>query len=397
METLTGGGITAPRLDFDPFSIASIRSPIECDGKVRDAAPVVWLEKYGTWATGRHDLVKAVLEDWETFSSAKRPFSDPAFPLPAILVTEDPPGHTRTRRVMDRMFSAPAVRRLRAQYDEVAESFVDASIARGAFDAVQDLVVPYVVSVFGDAIGLPEDGRQHLVPFGAAVLNTLAPPNELFMQIVRDAAEAIPWIEAHCERSALTVEGFGGQLYVAVDEGRLTNDEARLLVKTLLSAGVDTTVGSIANAIYAFACNPDQWELLHQNPTLTAVTFEEVLRYYPPARIITRTAVKDTQLSGVRLAEGDGIVLFFSAAAHDARIWENPAVFDIKRNPVGQLSFGFGIHTCVGQMLSRYEAIALLGALVKKIRRIDLAGEPEVLMSNLIQSFSHLPVRVTPA
>jgi len=169
-----------------------------------------------------------------------------------------------------------------------------------------------------------------------------------------------------------------------------------MLVRSLLSAGVDTTVNAIGNALYCFATHPDQWQLLVQDPSLAKNAFEEVLRFESPVHSFFRTANADVTMSGIKLNEGDKILLCMAAANRDPRKWENPDKFDILRDTTGHLSFGVGIHVCVGQSIARLEAVSLLTELAKRVARIELRGEAEFEPGNALHGLRSMPIELVP-
>jgi cytochrome P450 len=379
-------------IDVDPFSPRSIEQAVAIDGAIREAAPLVWLEQYQMWASARHDVVKAILADWEGFSSAKRPFDHPDFPLPALLVTDDPPTHTPIRRLVGKILSPAAVQGMQEGFERTANRVVASALAQGQVEAVNDLVTPYILEAFGDAMGLTPRGRHHLAVFGAAILNTFGPPNDVFHAAVSKAGDAAMWVDEQCRRDALATGSVGSRLFEAAQEGDCDEQTAALLFRILLSAGVDTSVAIIANLIHGLAEHPDQWELLKSDPKLASGAFEEAHRWYSPSRMFGRVALRDANIADIQIAEGESVLLFVSATGRDGRVWEDPERFDITRSPGRHLSFGYGIHNCVGQMFARAEVAALVGALVSQIETIRPNGEPISLESNTIQSLSALPI-----
>src|SRR5215470_7112029 len=189
-----------------------------------------------------------------------------------------------------------------------------------------------------------------------------------------EAAKVVPWINAQCAREALSPAGLGAIIWAAVDTGEITADEAPLLVRSLLSAGLDTTIDGIGNALYAFADNPAQWQALRDNPALARPAFDEVLRWESPVQTFFRTTTRAVDISGVAIPSDAKVLLFLASANRDPRRWDEPERFDISRRAVGHVAFGAGIHLCVGQMLARLEAEMIITALATRVARIDIAG-----------------------
>jgi len=246
-----------PVLDVDPFCREFFDDPFPVHAALRDAGPVAYLPRYDVFAVARHENVQAMLLDWGSFSSARGVgLSDFArekpWRLPSLLLETDPPLHDRTRKLMDRVLSPAAVRALRVEFARAADALIDGLLARGSFDAVRDLAEAYPLTVFPDAVGMPPENRRFLLPYGNMVFNSFGPRNEFFEAAVRDAAPVLQWVQAQSQRDALAPAGFGAVIHAAVDTGEVSSDEAAVLVRSLLTAGVDTTVNGIGAACIAW-------------------------------------------------------------------------------------------------------------------------------------------------
>ena len=170
-----------------------------------------------------------------------------------------------------------------------------------------------------------------------------------------------------------------------------------MLVRSFLSAGIDTTVYGLGNALYCFVTYPEQWRILRENPALIRGAFEEVLRFEAPVQTFFRTTTKAVDVSGVGIGEGEKVLLFLAAANRDPRRWDRPDIFDVSRRATGHMTFGTGIHGCVGQAVARLESEALLGALTKRVASFELTGKPELRLNNTLRGLDTLPLRVVPA
>lgn len=203
------------------------------------------------------------------------------------------------------------------------------------------------------------------------------------------------WVNEQCRREALTPVGFGARIWAAADHGDLTHEQAPLVVRSLLSAGIDTTVHGLAAVLYALATNPDQWQRLRQQPgTLARVAFDEAVRWESPVQTFFRTATTDIEIAGVTIPEGHKILLFLGAANRDPRRWADPDRFDLTRDPSGHVGFGTGIHQCVGQHVARLEAEALLSALAARVTRFEIAGATRRHHNNTLRAWESMPVAV---
>jgi cytochrome P450 len=286
------------------------------------------------------------------------------------------------------------MKRLRDTFQQEAEKLVEALVSRGRFDAVKDLAEVYPLRVFPDALGIPREGRENLLPYGNMVFNAFGPRNDFFEEAMREADRVREAIMKNCSRESLRADGLAGEIYAAVDKGELTADEAPLLVRSFLSAGVDTTVNGLAAAMDCLARFPDQWQILHDDPSLARNAFEETLRLESPVQTFFRTTTREVDVGGVQIGEGEKVLLFLAAANRDPRRWEDPDRFDIKRRVVGHVALGSGIHGCVGQSIARLEGELILTALAKRADTIEIAGEPKRRYNNTLRGLASLPVEV---
>ena len=393
--------IDVPVSDIDPFSDAFFNDPYPFHAQLRETGPVVWLSKHGIYAMARHAQVQSALKDWEAFpSGAGAGIQDlrkgKAWRPRSIVLEVDPPLHDVTRSVLSRVLSAPAIRKLRESFEKEAERLTDALVARGTFDAVTDLAVPFPLKVMGDAVGVPGERRECLLPFSNMLFNSFGPENEIFRQSIAESQGVLPELFAQCERASLSPDGFGAQIYQAADEGRITPEQAPALVRSILSAGFDTTVAGIGNAIYAFTACPDQWELLRSDASLQRVAFDEIIRWESPVQTFFRTSARDVGIDGATIRADTKVLLLLAAANRDPRQWPDADRLDLKRNASGHVSFGNGIHVCVGMMIARLEAEVLFSAFARRVARFELAGEPVRRRNNTLRSFASLPVRAVP-
>src|SRR5262249_32103295 len=200
-----------------------------------------------------------------------------------------------------------------------------------------------------------------------------------------------------CARERLSPDGLGATIWAAVDTGEITAEEAPLLVRSLLSAGLDTTVVGIGNALYGFATNPEQRMAPRENRSLTRPAFDELLRWESPIQTFFRTTARPGDLGGIEIPSDAKILLFLASANRDPRKWNDPERFDVSRRAAGHVAFGAGIHLCVGQMLARLEVEMIIAAFAARVRRIDIAGEPRRKLSNSLRQFSSLPIELIPA
>lgn len=388
-----------PTSEVDPFALDFLETPYPYHAALREAGPAVWIEKYDVVAMARYQEVRAALTDWETYCSSRGvgltdfATEDPWRP-PSIILEADPPLHTKTRGVLMKVLSKPALQALTEGFRKKADKLVARLVDKGEIDAVHDLAEAFPLSVFPDAIGLCEDGRENLLPYGNMAFNAFGPRNELFEEAFANAQPVVQWITDQCRREALAPGGIGRDIYKAADEGTVTEEEAGMLVRSLLTAGLDTTIFGIGAALYCFASFPDQWTVLREDPKLVRGAFEEALRYVSPVQTFMRTTTCPVNVGDIDIPEGQKVLLFLASANRDPLQWDDPDRFDIRRRTLGHVGFGHGIHVCVGQMLARLEAQVLLASLLEHVERIELIGEPEWRLNNTLHGVDRLPVRL---
>ena len=338
-----------------------------------------------------------MLTDWQTFiSRAGTGLIDVRvehWREPSLLLESDPPEHTGVREIMERIFLPPkAFEPMRERFEAKAEALVDSLVSAGSFDAVTEFAEVFPIQAFADEVGVPEEGRESLLAYAGIVFNGQGPRNELFEAATENAEEIQEWILSSCEREKLAPDGFGARIYEAADEGEITEEQAKMLVRSLLSAGLDTTVSALGSAVHLLATNPDQWERLRADPSLAKAVFEETIRLESPVQQFFRTAAHDTELAGVEFSEDERVMIFFGSANRDPRRWEDPDRFDVTRKPSGHLAFGMGIYGCLGQVVARAEGEVLLAALARKVGGIELDGEPQRHLNNAVRRLASLPV-----
>ena len=391
----------APTLDIDPFSEGFLADPYAHHEQLREAGPVVWLGRIGVYGMARHEQVHAALRDHQTFCSGRgvglADFArEPPWRDPSLLLEADPPEHDRARAIVNRVLSQ-GLQALKPAWTEKAEALADELAKRRAFDAVLDLAEVFPLLLFPDAVGVPQDGREQLLPYARAVFNAFGPRNAVFAEGAEEARDAVAWVAAACRRDALTTEGWGAQVYAAAARGECTEAEAGRLIRSFLSAGIDTTVNALGHLFLGFATHPGSWEKVRSDPTLRKSAFEESLRWDSTVQTFFRTTTRPVIVAECDIPEAAKVVLFLGAANRDPRRWAQPEVFDVERAASGHVAFGSGLHQCAGQWIARVEAELVLNALAPRIKTIRLAGPPQRRLNNTLHAISRLPVAIEPA
>jgi 4-methoxybenzoate monooxygenase (O-demethylating) len=391
-----------PESDIDPFSAAFFEDPFPAHAALREAGPVVRLTRYGVFAVARYAEVHRILNDWQTFCSGRGAgladfAKEKAWRPKSVVLETDPPLHDRTRRVLNRVLSASVMTRLRERFAQEADKLVESLVDRGSFDAIADLAEAYPLTVFPDAMGMPRENRHFLLPYGNMVFNDFGPRNQFFEQAIADAEPVLAWMQRQMQRDAFAPGSFGAAIHAAADSGELTAEEAPIVARTLLTAGVDTTVSGIGAAVYCLARFPEQFAQLRADPSRARAAFEEAVRYESPIQTFFRTTTRGVEIGDIALGEGEKVLMFLGAANRDPRRWERPDDYDITRRTVGHVGFGSGVHQCVGQLLARMEGECVLSALAHKVASIEIASPFRRRYNNTLRGLASLPVTLQPA
>lgn len=385
-----------PDYPVDIFTHEAVRNANAVDDALREFAPAVRLAD-GTVMIGRHEHVAAGLMDWKSFSSTSRPWHDPTSVRPEILLTDDPPEHTRVRRVIGNALSPRVLDDMRGYFERGAQALVAELRARAGetIDAVGEITQRFVYQVFPDALGLPDEGREHMHGFSHMVWATMGPPNALYDEaMAEDFGPVLAWLNRTCEPGVLRPDGFGVLLYEAAAEGRITEPEAKLLLQTILSAGADTTYITMANALRAWAMFPAEYAKVRAEPKLIRNAFDESLRWDSPSRMAGRITTRDVEIDDHVVPAGTRVGLMFAAANRDPRFWEAPEEYRAERDVRQSLGFGFGVHACVGRTLAHMEAAALFGALTREVEAIEIVGAVEPWMTTVGHGPAKMPVKL---
>jgi cytochrome P450 len=388
--------------DLDPFTPQVLADPFELHRTLRDLGPVVWLRRYGVYALARHAQVHAALNDPASFSSATGVGlmdlrGGEAWRPPSLLIEADPPDHTRARRVVSSVLTPRVVTALADAFRRRAGEIVDSVVDRGEVDAVAEIAEAFPLLVFTDAVGLDPDmsldERRKLLRYGRMVNNSFGPRNQMYLDALRAADGVAEWVMEQCQPGAFRPGSIGARIHQGAAASGYSVPEAALIMRSLLSAGVETTVNGIANALLAFARNPEAWRSLRETGE-SRRGFEEVLRFDSPVQVFFRTAVHDIEIGEDRIPAAARVMLLLGSANRDPRVYDAPDRFDIHRAPTGHVGFGSGIHACLGQMLARLEGDILLSALAARVATLEVTAPPERLLNNTLRGLEKLPLRL---
>jgi cytochrome P450 len=382
----------------DLFADDVLTDPFPIYRELRAAGPAVRIDGHDMWVLPRYPQVRAALAHHDAFSSAGVAYDDQMNEqLRGTVLASDPPEHDRLRAVLAERLAPRALRGLRVQIAAQADQLVADLVERGTFDAVSDLAEVFPVTVVAELIGLPQHVRPNLLGLADAAFDTFGPFNQRTMASMGQLGQSMGIVAQAVTREQLSPDGRAAHLYAAADRGQIDESSVFPLLTAYLIASMDTTVNAIGSAIMLLARHPEAFAALRVDDTLAGPIFEETLRLESPVQGFFRRATRDVDVDGVTVPASSRVMLLFGSANRDKAKWNRPDEFDVARNPVDHMGFGYGIHSCAGQGLARMEAAGILTALARRVASIELSGAPQRRLNNVIRGLRALPVTVHPA
>ncbi len=389
--TTTTSPATA-ELDLFSDEVLSDRDPYFA--QLRAIASVVHLPVNKAWALTRYDVIRDALGAPEVFSSTKVAWNDDMNnALRGTSLATDPPDHAALRAALTENLSPRALRTMKAQIDAKADAVVAALVEKGSFDGIAELARAFPLEVVADMIGIQGTARDNVLRWGDAAFNVLGPMNPRTIENFPIAGELFGWATT-VTAGDLTEGSMGRAIFAAAERGVIPQEACGHIIHQYVAAGMDTTIASIGNALNHLGRNPEQFAILRADPSLVPSTFNEVLRYESPVHAFGRLVTKDTEIDGTLVPAGEQVAILYAAGNRDPRHYADPDAFDVRRNPVDHLGFGYGIHGCAGQGLARLEAHAVLTALITRVEAFEV-GEGTRQISNMTRSLDSLPVTIT--
>ena len=383
-----------PHTDVDLWDDDILIDPYDTYTELREIAPVLWMPRHEAYVVTRYDEVRTVLQDWRTFTSAQGVGMTPAMNAKhGGILTTDPPRHDSLRGVLNSQLVAGSLAPHHDFLVAEAEHLVAGLVEQGSFEVVAELARIYSVKVVADLVGFPEEGRDRFIERADAAFNTFGPDGEHMRDHVEGLRQLLGYCNSVAARDQLAPGGWGHQILDAGDRGVVTPGDCTGLLLAYAWAGMDTTVNGISASMKLFAAHPDQWATLSADRSLMGSAINEVLRIEPPVHRFTRAVTVDTQLGGVRIPSGARLAVLFGAANRDPRRFDDPDRFDMTRNPTTHLSFGRGVHRCVGANLAQQEMAAVLSALLDRVERIETIDH-EWRRNNALHGLERLRVSV---
>jgi len=372
----------------------------------------------GFWVLSRHKDVVAFNRNWEAFSSDDRRGGvvaledDPERDTRAaemngagrMMLTMDPPEHTRYRKLVSRGFTPRVIRSLEDRLRAASVRIVERALAKddGRADFVVDLAAELPLEAIAEFLGVPYEDRHKMFEWSNKLIGSEDPEYAVLPDdVARAGYEMFTYANAlGADRRANPRDDIVSDLVHGVIDGdqlsELDFDQFFLL---LTVAGNETTRNALSQGMAALLEHPDQYQLMVDDPTIIGSTaVDEVLRYGSPVMYFRRNATQDIDYEGHHIAAGDKVALWYISANRDEQVFEQPDTFDLLRHPNPHVTFGGGgPHSCLGLHLARMEMRVLFEELVARVPRIHKLGEPQRLRSNFINGIKHLPVQLITA
>jgi cytochrome P450 len=394
---------------FNPLAPEFIRNPYPHYERLRTMDPM-HVNAHGAFVASRHAEVSLVLRDKRFGKNyvertirryGPKIMEEPVFrSMGHWMLQQDPPDHTRLRGLVVKAFTARRVEDMRPRIQQIVDETLDRIIPQGRMNLIEDFAFRLPVTIICDMLGIPEEHREVFYNGsrdGGRILDPVPlTPEEIKQGNAVNAMTAMYFHQLFELRRKQPGDDLITQLVQAEEDGqKLTNEELTANIILLFGAGHETTVNLIGNGLLALHRNPDQLALLKANPGLITNAIEEFLRYDSSVQMTGRVALEDIEdLGGKRIPRGESVLCLLGSANHDPAVYpDHPERLDIQRPNVKPLSFGGGIHFCLGAQLARIEAEIAISTLLRRIPdlRLDDAENPEWRPTFVLRGLKQLP------
>ena len=388
-------------MNFDPFAPDVVADPYPHYRRLLDDDEPHYNPERELWVLSRYEHVRAAARAHDVLSSAEG-ITYARFALP-MMITLDPPDHTRLRRVVSRDFTPRAIESWRPIVDGIVDGLVDDLVAEGRADLATAACTPLPIMAIASVMGIPPEDHAEFKKWSDGVVEGFKLADEV--SVNAEATERIlasiqslnTYFQALFEtRRRHPRDDLLSKLMTPKEGEALSAEELFWFCFLLLIAGNETTTNLLGNLLLALLAEPSQLAGLRRCPELIPSAVEEGLRYDPPLQGFFRTTTAPYRVGGVEIPERARVLLLFAAANHDPRQWTEPDRFDVTRPPGDHLAFGSGIHFCLGAPLARLEAASFLRCLIERTQSIELAGDVVRTRNPTIRGVDHLPVALLP-
>ncbi|MHB1139749.1 MAG: cytochrome P450 [Microthrixaceae bacterium] len=365
---------------------------------MREHDPLHWDGR--VWGVSTYDMLRDISRRPDTFSNATGCRPQPYLQLP-MMIDMDDPEHTRRRRLVNKGFTPRQVRGSEPAVRAAADEIIDSVIERGECDFVRDVAALLPMIMIGDQLGVAPEDRSDLLKWSDDMVKSQSSTSTDMIEAAtlaylgyREFAE-----RAIAERRESPKDDLMSVLVHAEIDGDRLDDESIIHESLLILIGGDeTTRHVISGGMYQLLVDPEQRQLLVDDPSLIPGAVEEMLRWVSPIRNMNRTVLRDTELAGKQLTAGEQMVLLYPSANRDESVFPDPFRFDVTRTPNEHVAFGFGTHFCLGNSLARLELVCMFEHLLRRLPDMELVHpvEPSNRPANFVSGYEHMPVRFTP-
>jgi cytochrome P450 family 142 subfamily A polypeptide 1 len=378
------------------------REPHDAYAWMRANAPVYYDEANDLWAAASYASVKQASVDTESFSNAGG--IRPKFPPLPMMIDFDAPEHVRRRRLVSEGFTPKRVRAMEDKLRLVCDAIIDNVCEHGRCDFVKDIAAPLPIIMIGDMLGVAPEDRDELLRWSDDMLKGQGSSDPSVLEGSMHAFEGYTqYIDPVLadRRASGSTEDLVGVLCAAEIEGDSLDDDS-LVHETLLIliGGDETTRHVISGGVEELLAHPEQAARLAANPAgLMPGAVEEMLRWVSPIKNMARTAIRDVELAGAHIKEGQELLLLYASANRDEAVFDEPEMFDITRSPNPHMAFGFGAHFCLGNQLARLELRVMVERVLARMPDLRLAVDRSALRrrpANFISGIEEMPVEFTP-
>jgi cytochrome P450 len=393
---------TEPRTDLDLTDRVFVADPYPALAELRHRGPMVWHAPTEMWLATTHAAATAVLRDrrlgriWSDREPAERFAAFNALHRHQMMENE-PPVHTRLRRLVAAAFGRGHVERMRPRIARLAADLLDQR-SGDSIDILADYAEPLPVAVIADLLGVPESGRPRLREWSQAIVRMYEyrRTDELERAAVSASEEFSEYVrELVSERTARPGDDLISDLIAVRDEGgRLSEDELVASVVLLLNAGHEASVNAFGNGLVALLTHPDQRTRVTSGAVPVAMALEEMLRYDAPLQLFERTATDDVEIAGIRVRRGQKAAALLGSANRDPEVIAAADTFDVGRDPNPHVGFGLGVHYCLGAPLARVELEIALRSVLDRWPDLELVGTPRRRPTFVLRGYERVDVRL---
>ena len=364
-------------VDFNPLSSELRANPLPQYDKLRRKDPVHRMRISDGWILTRYEDIDMVLRDHRRFGNLGRDFGY----LPYISMLDlDPPEHTKVRGLVAHGFTLRAVNSLEPRIAKMVDELLDEVAGKPRFDLIQDIAFPLPITVIAELLGVPPEDRDQFREWSEVVALDVDPllDSQQIRDVQRTVEELFDYLEKIAEdRRRRPRNDLVTALVNAEEDGeRLSREDLLINIVLVLVAGNETTRNLIGNGTLALLRNPDQLERLQDDSSLLDSAIDEMLRYDSPVQLDSRIARESVEIGGKRIEPGQRVLCALGAANHDPEVFPDPERFDVGRSPRNHLSFGRGIHYCLGASLAKLEARITFAGLLSRFESFRLVEEP---------------------